>query len=183
MRRAILVAGILVAAALGAGLAYSNWERGHAFLEGLIQVNGRVEGDLVTVSSKFPGRIAQLMAREGDSVHKGQILVRINDPQTNAKRDQAEAELRAVIAQEQGAGAQVNVTTGTTNSQILQARAVVNQAETAIMIARADAARSAAAMVTAAATSRSAGANIGTAQATLDAAAANKAHAVAGLQT
>ncbi|HWD39677.1 MAG TPA: biotin/lipoyl-binding protein, partial [Fimbriimonas sp.] len=47
--------------------------------EGLIAVNGGFEGDHVIVSSKYSGRIASLLAREGASVTKGQLLVRVDD--------------------------------------------------------------------------------------------------------
>jgi HlyD family secretion protein len=58
---AAVIAVIVVAAFLTlAGLV---WQRG--LPEGLIQVNGRMEGDHVTVSSKFPGRVIELAAREG----------------------------------------------------------------------------------------------------------------------
>ena len=42
---------------------------------GLIQANGRIEGDHVTVASKFPGRVVHLAAREGAEVVKGSVLI------------------------------------------------------------------------------------------------------------
>ncbi len=36
--------------------------------EGLIQANGRIEGDRIRVASKFVGRISRMFVREGDSV-------------------------------------------------------------------------------------------------------------------
>lgn len=67
--------------------------------EGLIQANGRIEGDHYSVASKFPGRIAVLKAREGDEVNKGQVLVRLDDTQINAKVIQAEKGVIAADAQ------------------------------------------------------------------------------------
>ena len=67
--------------------------------EGLIQANGRIEGDHYSVASKFPGRIAELKAREGDAVDKGQVLVRLDDTQVNAKVTQAEKMVIAADAQ------------------------------------------------------------------------------------
>src|SRR5690349_15446326 len=99
MRHSTLIVGIVLAGAVGAGLAYQSWGHAHGAPDGLIQVNGRIESDLVTISSKFPGRIVRLLAREGDTVTKGQVVVQIDDAQTTAKREQAEADLRAAIAQ------------------------------------------------------------------------------------
>ena len=47
----------------------------NGFPEGLIQANGRIEGDHVTVASKFPGRLVELAAREGARVAKGDVLI------------------------------------------------------------------------------------------------------------
>jgi len=69
------------------------------FPEGLIQANGRIEGDHYTVASKVPGRITKLNAREGDEVKGGEILAQLDDAQINAKVAQAENGLVAVDAQ------------------------------------------------------------------------------------
>ena len=91
---ALVGGGYLV---LGAGL----WNRG--LPEGLIQVNGRIEGDHLTVASKFPGRIHELLVREGDNVTSGQVMVRIDDIQTRARVDQARHAWEATEAQVQSA--------------------------------------------------------------------------------
>jgi HlyD family secretion protein len=72
---------VLVCSALIAGLyaAYHRWAESNRLPEGLVQANGRVEADDVTVASKFPGRVEQLLAREGDAVTAGQILVVLDD--------------------------------------------------------------------------------------------------------
>src|SRR5579862_2090992 len=66
-------------------IVYGRWQGRQGLPEGLIQVNGRMEGDSVTIAGKFAGRIAQLLAREGDTVSRGQVLVRIDDAQTCAQ--------------------------------------------------------------------------------------------------
>lgn len=71
--------------------------------EGLIQANGRIEGDHLTVASKFPGRIQALLVREGDSVKTGQVMVRIDDVQTRSRVDQARHGWEATEAQVQSA--------------------------------------------------------------------------------
>ena len=57
--------------------------------EGLVQANGRIEGDHYTVAGKVAGKIIELKAREGDEVHKGQVLAKLDDAQINAKVLQA----------------------------------------------------------------------------------------------
>ncbi len=57
--------------------------------EGLIEANGRIEGDHVTVASKFAGRVQRLLVREGDFVRSGQRLIILDDTQTRTKVAQA----------------------------------------------------------------------------------------------
>jgi membrane fusion protein YbhG len=102
-KRHVLVIVVLVAL-LGGGylvLGAGFWNRG--LPEGLIQANGRIEGDHLTVASKFPGRIQELLVREGDSVTTGQVMVRIDDVQTRARVDQARHGWEATEAQVQSA--------------------------------------------------------------------------------
>lgn len=96
-RRRLLVAagGALL---LGMG-AWQWWWVDDELPEGLIQANGRIEGDQVMVAAKFGGRIAQLEAREGDTVSAGQVLVRLDDSQVGARVTQARAAVTALEAQ------------------------------------------------------------------------------------
>lgn len=75
------------------------WGRDDPLPEGLIQANGRIEGDRCTVASKVPGRVKQLLAREGDTVHEGQVLIQLDDVQMLAKVEQARQGLKATEAQ------------------------------------------------------------------------------------
>lgn len=91
---AIWICLVSVIAAAGY-LAYDRWIKKEPLPEGLIQANGRIEGDHVSVASKFSGRVEKLLAREGDTVEEGQVLVQLDDPQVRARVKQAE---HAVIA-------------------------------------------------------------------------------------
>jgi HlyD family secretion protein len=77
--------------------------------DGLIQANGRIEGDHVTIASKFPGRVVELSAREGDAVVKDQRLVRLDDVQVRAKVEQARRLVDMLEAQVQAAHASLAV--------------------------------------------------------------------------
>lgn len=73
-----------------------------AFPAGLIQASGRIEGDEVTLASKWPGRVRALVAREGDAVVRGQTVAELDDAQARARLAEAQqgaaalgAELRA----------------------------------------------------------------------------------------
>lgn len=96
---AIILASLLIAAYLI--LDRLVWQRGLS--EGLIQANGRIEGDHVTVSSKFPGRVVDLEAHEGDTVLKGGVLIRMDDAQIRAKVNQAARLVDSLMAQVEAA--------------------------------------------------------------------------------
>ena len=88
--RTYILAAIAVVVGVLIGYTALNrlfWDRG--LPEGLIQANGRIEGDHVTIAGKFPGRVVTLSAREGDTVVKDQKLVQLDDVQTRAKVEQA----------------------------------------------------------------------------------------------
>jgi len=133
---------LLVVIAVGVGIYFL--VRKPPLPEGLIQVNGRIEGDVVVISSKYNGKIMRLLAREGDAVEQGEIVVRLDDPETRARLAQAEHDFDAVTAQAQAAGQNVGLTAETGGSVIDQARGQVMQAESGIEDARASAGSAAA---------------------------------------
>jgi len=61
--------------------------------EGKLFVSGRIDGDTVDISPKRPGRITQIMVREGDSVVAGQVLAVISSPQDEARYDAQKARI------------------------------------------------------------------------------------------
>lgn len=56
---------------------------------GMIQANGRIEGDHYLVAGKTPGRVVELFAREGAAVQKDQVLLRLDAAQVDARVEQA----------------------------------------------------------------------------------------------
>lgn len=93
-----LVSGLTVLALLAA-LAWWLWLRTPPLPEGLIQANGRIEGDHFIVAGKVPGKVAELLAREGDAVVRGRVLVRLDDAQVRAKVEQTRQAVAALEAQ------------------------------------------------------------------------------------
>jgi HlyD family secretion protein len=111
MNLSVLNRRLLFATALGlfviAGVVvYQFWLGDKALPEGLIQANGRIEGDRLLVASKFPGRVTKLLAREGDRVKAGQVLVQLDDAQARTQARQARAAVVALQAEAAAAGRQ-----------------------------------------------------------------------------
>ncbi len=85
--------------------------------------DARVSGTIVTVSSKVTGKVAVLLAAEGDTVKAGQILARIDPQDILAQKAQAEAALAAAKANYE------QLINGTRPQEIQQARSAADQAK------------------------------------------------------
>ena len=83
--------------------------RGEQMPPDIVKSNGRIEATQVDVSSKYPGRLAEVSVKEGDEVTAGQVIGRVASPEYEAqaraaqaqvlKARQALAEAEALIAQ------------------------------------------------------------------------------------
>jgi HlyD family secretion protein len=82
----------------GLFMAYNYWIHQLSLPEGLIQANGRLEGDHIVVSSKFAGRIHAMSVQEGDSIRAGQTLIVLDDTQVQTRVTQAEKAAEALRA-------------------------------------------------------------------------------------
>lgn len=106
--------------------------------DGLLLVNGRIEGDRVTVAPKFAGRVLELAVREGDLVRAGQLLARLDDRAVAARLEQAQAvqaSLGSQLAAQQTAvgllRAETAVAVQAARTRIAAAQADVRRAEAA----------------------------------------------------
>jgi HlyD family secretion protein len=79
-RRGLRITAALLVAALGAGGAgYYIWKQAHPPLPVGISVgNGRIEADEIDISTKYAGRVYELMADIGDRVAPGQVVARMD---------------------------------------------------------------------------------------------------------
>lgn len=100
----LLIVGVVLA--LGAALGYGIWQsRDRGLPDGLIQANGRLEGDSVLVAAKYPGRLETVKVHEGDMVSSGQLLATLGSDEVSARLRAARAALAAAQAQQQRATA------------------------------------------------------------------------------
>ncbi len=131
-----LLLAILVAAAALALAAGWWWLRQPPLPEGLIQANGRIEGDHYEVAGKVAGKVAELLAREGDAVSRGQVLVRLDDVQVRARVDQAQQAASAMEAQVQAGRQDLEVLRHEVPLQVQSAEAGVALARSQLATAR-----------------------------------------------
>ncbi len=93
-----VAAVLLVAGLVAAVIAFINGRR-NDWPAGLILANGRIEGDRTIAATKIPGRISEVLVREGDTVAAGAIVAVISDARVMAQLRQAQAALAAIDAQ------------------------------------------------------------------------------------
>lgn len=70
----------------------------------LIAGVGRMDGDLVNVNAKYPGRVIKVYKNEGEPIHKGELLATLDATEYKAKEQalkaQIEAKQKALAAKE-----------------------------------------------------------------------------------
>lgn len=93
-------------------------------------LEGQVEGTTVRISGKLPGRVAELYVREGDTVHRGDTLVRIHSSLFEAQLEQAHGARTVAEATNR------KVDAGTRKQIIQSARDLWQQAQAAEGITR-----------------------------------------------
>ncbi len=128
-RRWIRIALALVVVVGGAGAAFYWWQHAQARLPpGIASGNGRIEADEIDIDTKFAGRIAEILADEGDMVKAGQIVARMDtqDLAASLKKSQAQVEgaHRAVD--------EANANVAQQNSQVVLAQQEMDRAATLV---------------------------------------------------
>lgn len=101
------IAGIVALAAGGLIYYVLAGGNGAKIPDGIAYGNGRIEAVQIDVSTKIPGRVSEVMAREGDLVKPGQVLAKIDTAQLRAQLARADAEVASAESQVAAAEASV----------------------------------------------------------------------------
>lgn len=91
---------LAVAAAAGGGGWYWWQEQLNALPEGIAKANGRLESEQVEIATKYPGRIAVVLAREGQMVDTGEVVARMDTVELGAQLRSAQASVVRSEAEE-----------------------------------------------------------------------------------
>lgn len=93
---------ILVFAVLAAFLGYAGWkvllEPSDLPPEGFARGNGRIEADLVDISTRLAGRVSEITVREGDLLQPGNVLAVMDTTELEAQKMRAEAAVASAEA-------------------------------------------------------------------------------------
>ena len=128
MNRRLLtvLAGLIVLGGIGYGI--------HAWLYSLHHVttdDAYVESTISPLSAKVAGHVAELRVDDNQSVKAGDLLLRIDPRDYEAKRDQAQAAVAVAAASFQSARSDAELARETTRAQADEARAALEGARVA----------------------------------------------------
>ncbi len=149
MSRTLIVSGIIVVA-VAVGAAWLLLSK-PGLPEGIAGGNGRLEGKQVDIATKYQGRIAEVLADEGDTVEAGQVVAKMDVEPLRAQLRNAQAKTREAQDNLRTAQADVGVKKAELEyankqykrSRELVVRGAVSEQERDIDLARADMSRAA----------------------------------------
>jgi HlyD family secretion protein len=118
-----VIVGLVVAAVAGLSIWYL--VRGEPLL-----VQGEVDATRLDIAARVDGRVAEIPVERGQNVDANAVLVRIDNPETIAKNEQALA--AKVVAEAQLA----NINAGTRAEVIAARKAALERAESSLVLAQ-----------------------------------------------
>ncbi|HVZ02030.1 MAG TPA: HlyD family efflux transporter periplasmic adaptor subunit [Dongiaceae bacterium] len=118
---------IIAVLAIVAGGFFLRWQLDQAdqVPPGLARANGRIEAERVAVATKYAGRVAEILVKEGDFVEKGSVVARMDT-----------AELLAEIAAARAKVQQAVQSIGQAQAQVLMSQAQLKLAQVELVRAQ-----------------------------------------------
>ncbi|WP_293998972.1 biotin/lipoyl-binding protein [uncultured Megasphaera sp.] len=127
-----LLAGVLLVMVLSSGCSLQ--QAGNASDE----TWGRSDAKEIDINSKVAGRVIQLNVKEGDTVHKGDVIAYIDQRDLLAQKAQAEANIKALEAQVRQADVVTTLQDSTSHSTLDTASAGIDTAQSNLDLAEKD---------------------------------------------
>ncbi len=93
------------------------------------ETNARIDADLTAIASRVSGWVTAMPVGEGDAVASGAVLAQVDDRQALLRRNELEAEHRAVLAQRDRVAARIAMVDGQTESRLASERARLTAAK------------------------------------------------------
>ena len=106
---------IIVVVFIGVGLIWGGMTLYHSF-QYVETDNAQIEGDVYPVISRIPGKVQEVLATDNQQVHKGDILIRLEAPDYEVRRDIAASELESANAAVKATSDQANASSASANA-------------------------------------------------------------------
>jgi membrane fusion protein (multidrug efflux system) len=164
-RKPLILAIASIGAVVAGGFGYNWWHYASTHEE---TDNAAVAGHIHQVSSRIDGTVSEIEVNDNELVHQGELLVKLDPRDLQAKAQQAQAALEAAKRQANAAQATIPLAAETTQAKTTQAQGDVKASIAAISTAKAAVAEANTALPTARAAVAEAEAGIPAAQAQVE---------------
>ena len=128
----LIVGAIVLIAVLIWGVRYLSYASTHQTTD-----DARIDADTVTITSKIQERVARMLVDTDQPVHKGQVIVRLDDTDELAALQQARAAYEAQRAQARAAQRNVDLTRAQVSAQTAQGTGGIAAARSGVQTAAA----------------------------------------------
>lgn len=91
VRATLVLAAVALVAIAFAAMVNTVVRRSQSIPPGFAKANGRVEVERVDVATKYPGRIARILVKEGDDIAAGHVIAELDVTELNAQLASARA--------------------------------------------------------------------------------------------
>jgi HlyD family secretion protein len=91
---------------IACGVAGAGWWHDHRFaseLPGIAWSSGRLNANAIDIDTRFAGTVATILVGEGDTIHKGQVVARMDARDLQVSRQEAEAKVQEALQQQAAA--------------------------------------------------------------------------------
>ena len=94
--------------------------------------DAQVEGDVITIAPRASGFVHEVLVKDNQLVHKGDVLLKIDDTDLRARLAQARAELAVAQAQERAAIAQEQIVEAAARGGLHSAQAALSSSQSGV---------------------------------------------------
>lgn len=94
--------------------------------------DAQVEGDVITIAPRASGFVQEVLVKDNQLVHKGDVLLKIDDTDLRARLAQARAELAVAQAQERAAIAQEQIVEAAARGGLHSAQAALSSSQSGV---------------------------------------------------
>ncbi|MDG2205600.1 MAG: biotin/lipoyl-binding protein, partial [Alphaproteobacteria bacterium] len=122
---------LLAAFAVAGYFGYKEFQERRVSLH---EEDARIQSDMITISSRVAGWIADVSVEEGQAIDKGTALIVIDDREAHAIIDELNAQREGVGAEKKRLNAQQDLVRQQTNSQLAAERSELSAARVRLSI-------------------------------------------------
>lgn len=101
--------------------------------ENLLQGTGKIDGDLIRLNTKYPGRIEEINAVKGAAIKKGELIARLKSEEIEARLEQASARHGAISNELNAAEKEFEILKSTLPRRVEKAKKALNIARAQVL--------------------------------------------------